>query len=152
MFLSKQKSINRGKEDLLFDNTVLALSEEYIDALYSNEMFYSTECWNTDAVVDRELKTSNSKSSKLLSLKENTRMRVIGFGWLDLGTHLSKNGKNFTTEDLTLHFKMILSKQWSHSIPTKPILFLLAQKELPQLVMQAPDVVTVGAARLETSD
>ena len=115
-------------------------------------MFYSAEFWKTAAAVDRDMKNLNSKSSKLLYLKENTRMRVIGFSWEDLGTHWSKNGKAFTPEDLALHLKMIISKQWSLSIPTKPPVLLLVKKALPQLGTQAPDVVAVDAACLETSD
>ena len=43
-----------------------------------NEMFYYAVWWNTDAAVDRDMKTLNSKSSKLLALKDDIRMRVIG--------------------------------------------------------------------------
>ena len=68
----------------------------YIDSLYYNEVFYSGTCWNTADAVDRDLKNLNNKSSKLLSLKENIRIRVIGLGWEDRITHWSKNGKAFT--------------------------------------------------------
>ena len=64
----------------------------YIDALYYNEMFYSVACWNNDAAVDREMKNMNSKSYKLLALKDNISMRVICLGWGDLSTHCYKNG------------------------------------------------------------
>ena len=59
----------RRKEELLCDKTVLAVSEKYIDALYYNEMFYSEACWNTAAVVDRDMKNINSNSYKILALK-----------------------------------------------------------------------------------
>ena len=52
----------------------------------------------------------NINSSKLLALKDNTRMRVICLGWEDLRTHWSKNENAFTPEDITLHIKMIVSK------------------------------------------
>ena len=40
--LSKQKTSGISKEELLCDNTVLAVCKIYIDALYYNKMFYST--------------------------------------------------------------------------------------------------------------
>ena len=64
-------------------------------------------------------------------------MRVIGLGCEDLSTHWYKNGKAFTPEDLASHLKMMASKQRSRSIPTKPPVFLPAQKALPQLETQA---------------
>ena len=85
------EQVNIKKEELLRDKMVLAVSEKYIDALYYNEMLHYAARWNTAAVVDRELKNMNSKSYKLLSLKENIRMRVIGLSWEDLSMHWSKN-------------------------------------------------------------
>ena len=47
---------------------------------------------------------------------------------------------------------MIVSKQWSRSIPTKSPVFLPAQKALPKIGAQAPDVGAMDAAFIETSD
>ena len=77
----KQRTAKISKEELLCDKMVLAVSEKYIDALYYNEMFYSTACWNNAYAVDRDLENINIKSYKLLGLKENISMRVIGLGW-----------------------------------------------------------------------
>ena len=54
-------------------------------------MFYSEACWNTDATVYREMKKLNIKSSKIIVIKENIRMGVIGLDWEDLSTHWSNN-------------------------------------------------------------
>ena len=102
----------------------------YIDALYYNEMFYSTECCNTAATVEREMKNLNSKSSKTLAFKENISTRVMYWGWEDLIMHWFNNGKDFTPEDLTSYIKMIVPKQQSCSIPTKPPVLIPAQKAL----------------------
>ena len=132
----KQQTEKRRKEEIFRDKTVLYVSEKYIDALYYNEIFYSVECWNTTAAVYRDMKKLNSKSYKLLYLKENIRMRVIGLVWEDLSMHWSKNGNSFTSEELALHLKMIVSNQQSRYIPTKPPVLLLAQKSLPKLGTQ----------------
>ena len=108
-------------------------------------MFYSVACFNTSFMVDREMKFLNSTSSKIIALKESTRMRVIGVDWEDLSTHWYKNGKAFTPEDLASHLKMIVSKQRSRSIPIKPPVLLPAQNALPKLGTQAPDVADMAA-------
>ena len=115
-------------------------------------MFYSTVCWNTADAVDRNLKNMNRKSSKLIALKENISIRVIGLGWEDLSMHWSSNVKAFTLEELASHIKMILSNQRSHSIPTKPPVLLPAQKALPQLGIQAPGIFSIDADRIKNSD
>ena len=74
-------------------------------------MFYSTVCWNTADAVDRNLKNMNRKSSKLIALKENISIRVIGLGWEDLSMHWSSNVKAFTLEELAFHLKIMVSKQ-----------------------------------------
>ena len=98
------------------------------------------------------MKNLKSKSYKLLSLKENIRMRVLFLGWEDLITHWSKNGRAFTLEELSLHLKMIVSKQRSQSIPNKSPVLLPVGNSLPQHVTKAPDIVAMGADHLETSD
>ena len=85
-------------------------------------------------------------------MKEKIRIRVIGLVWEDTSMHWSKNGNIFTPEELALNLKMIVSKQRSHSIPIKPPVLLSVLKALQQLDTQAPDIVTMDAAYLETSD
>ena len=85
--LSKQLTANIRKEDLLCDNTVLAVSEIYIDGLYYNKMFNSVVCWKNAAAVDRKLENLNSKPSKVLDFKVDISMRLIGLGWEYLSTN-----------------------------------------------------------------
>ena len=73
-------------------------------------------------------------------------------GWEDLSTHWYKNYKAFTPEELTSHLKIIVSKQCSRSVPTKTPVLIPVQKALLQIVKKAPDVVSMDAARIETSD
>ena len=67
-------------------------NESYIDDLYYHDMYYQAACWKTSQSVDCELKKLKSKSAKLVALKDNIHMRVIGLGWEDLATPWSKNG------------------------------------------------------------
>ena len=60
-------------------------------------------------------------------------MRVIGLGWTDLATAWSKNGQEFTPNELTDHLKNIISHQRSREIPTQPPVKLPKRKYLPTL-------------------
>ena len=55
-------------------------------------------------------------------------------------------------EYLKSYFKMMVSKQWSRSIPTKPPVLLPVQKALPQIGTQVQEVVAMNISCLETSD
>ena len=103
------------------------MSEIYIDALYYNENIYSTECRNTAATVDRGLENLNSNSSKLVYLTEKISMRVIGLVWEDLSTLCSTNRKYFNQDEVASHLKIMVSKQWSRSIPTNPSVLIPAR-------------------------
>ena len=96
-------------------------------------MFRSQACWRTSAAVDRELAKLKSKSAKLSAFKENIRIRVIGLGWKDLATAWSKDGKDFTPNQLANHLKHIIASQRSRQIPDKPPVELPKQKVLPTL-------------------
>ena len=110
------------------------------------------EYCNTADAVDREMKNLNSKPSKIIALKENIMMRVIGLGKEDRSTHWSKNGKAFTPEELVSHLKMIVSKQWSRYMPAKPPVLLPVKEALQQLGTQAPDIVAMDSDLLGTCD
>ena len=106
--------------------------------VYYLEMFNSQACWRTSGQVDRELKRLNSKSAKLDGLKENIRMRVLGLGWKDLHTAWSKNGKEYTVNELSNHLKKIISHQRTREIPNKPPVELPERKQLPTFGKKRP--------------
>ena len=83
--------------------------------------------------MDRELKRLKCKSAKLNGLKENIRMRVLGLGWKDFATAWSKNGKEYTVNELSNHLKKIISHQRTREIPNKPLVELPERKMLPRL-------------------
>ena len=84
-------------------------------------------------MVDKELDKLTSKNAKLNALKENICMRVLGLGWKDLATLWSKNGKEFTPNQLTTHLKNNVSHQRTRVIPGKPLVELPKRKILPSL-------------------
>ena len=131
--LEKQRAAKEKKEEVLKKRGFERASEAYIDGIYYHEMFNSQACWRTSGQMDRELKKLKSKSAKLNGLKENIRMRVLGLGWKDLATAWSKNGKEFTVNELSNHLKKIISHQRTREIPNKPPVELPERKILPTL-------------------
>ena len=105
--LEKQRAEKQRKEELLKEHGLEKASEAYIDGIYYHEMYHSYTCWKTSSLVDRELNRLKSKNANLNALKENIRMRALGFGWKDLAAPWSKNGKYFTPNQLTTHLKNI---------------------------------------------
>ena len=52
----------RPKEDLLHEHGMTIASEVFIDYLYYHEMYHCLTCWETSAMVERELKKLTSKT------------------------------------------------------------------------------------------
>ena len=88
--------------------------------------------------MDRELKRLNSKRAKLDGLKGNIRIRVLGLGWKDLHTAWSKNGKEYTVNELSNQLKKIISHQRTREIPNKPPVELPGRKKIPTLGKKRP--------------
>ena len=146
--LDAQRAEKRRKEELARKAAMAKGQEAFIDALYYREMYDSAACWKTPAIVDRELVKLISKSAQLQALKENIRMRVLGFGWADLATAWSKDGKEFSVAQLTAHLKTIIVATASRDIPSKPPLPLPARKALPVLGEQARDAAALDLLQL----
>ena len=81
-------------------------------------MYHSLACWRTKADAKKEFKRLGSKTARLDAVKEQQRMRVIGFGWDDLHHPLSKGGKDYSPEELFDHFiNTIIPEQLKRGIP-----------------------------------
>ena len=55
------------------------------------------------------------------AIKEQIRIRVVGFGWKDLSHPWSKDGREYTPEELKLHLvTIIIPEQAKQRIPATP--------------------------------
>ena len=61
----------KKKIEIMKEKNIVKSGENFIDALYYHEMYRSTACWMSFRAADVELKKLNSKSAKLIDLKEN---------------------------------------------------------------------------------
>jgi len=82
---------------------MIAVQTEYANALTYIEMFHSAACWRTKADAKTKYELLTSRAAKLDAVKEQIRIRVAGFGWKDLHHPWSKNGKEFSPDELFEH-------------------------------------------------
>ena len=105
-------------------------TEKYIDALYYYDKYDSHACWMNVKDVDKELKKLNSKAKKIWALKENIRIRVVGFGWSEFAHPWSKNGVEYSTQELGKHLKGIIRDEKKRIIPNGPPAMIPQRKPL----------------------
>ena len=89
--LDNQRAVKREKEKLAHEHGMQKATEKYIDALYYYDKYNSHVCWMNVKDVDKEVKKLKSKAKQIWALKENIRIRVLGFGWSELAHPLFRN-------------------------------------------------------------
>ena len=125
-------------------------TQHLIDCLYYHDMYNSVRRWKTAEEVDEMLGKLRSKTAKLEELKEQIRMRVLGLGWEDLHHPWSKDGKEFSVDDLASHLKdKIIPKEGRETIPEQPPVKTLQRKALPILGTLSPDVAKLDSMTAE---
>ena len=67
-------------------------------------MYHSQACWRSEEDVARQFAKLTSNTERENSLKEQIRIREIVFGWNDVHISWSKNGRDFTGEELRDQF------------------------------------------------
>ena len=151
ILLSKQRAAKRQKEKLAHEHGLQMATEKYIDALYYYDKYGSPACWMNVKDVNREMKKLKSVSAKLSALKENIRIRVLGFGWSHFAHPWSKNGIVYSPDELALHLKTIIKAEKKCTIPNRPPVSLPHRMNLPQLGTQTSDVKELDVVQEETS-
>ena len=91
--LNKQREHKQNKQAMLRRNKLLGAQESYANALTYIEMFHSPAGWTTKPIALTEYEKLTSKSSKLAAVKDQIRIRVLGFGWDDLHYAWSTDGR-----------------------------------------------------------
>jgi hypothetical protein len=140
--LDKQREAKRVKhQELLRKNKMLAMQKEYANALTYIDMFNSSTCWKTKSIAQTEFGKLHSKTAKLDAVKEQIRIRVFGFRWKDLHHPWSKDGTDYSPEELLTHLvDTIFPEQSSCGIPDMPTIDLPSPKETKQLGTRTVDV------------
>ena len=121
ILLTKQRTAKRQKEKLAHEHGMTMATEKCIDSLYYYDKYGSHACWMNVKDVDKELEKHKSMSAQLWAVKENIRIRVLGFGWNDFAHPWSKNGIAYSPKELGQHLKLIIKAEKTHIIPKRPL-------------------------------
>ena len=107
--LDRQAKARRIKQELIKENGLEKATEEYIDALYYYQIYFSTACWKNDPkiVASTELKKLTLETMKYSALKENIMIQVKGLSWEWCHHAWSKDGKYYVQE-LARHLRWII--------------------------------------------
>jgi hypothetical protein len=141
--LDKQREAKKKKQEFLRQKKVAAVQREYANAVTYIDMYYSPACWKTMSQARKEFSKLRSKTAKLDAVKEQIRIRVVGFGWDDLHHPWSKGGVDYSPEDLRDHLINKIIPEQANSkrgIPEKPTMNLPSRKETKQLGTRTLDV------------
>ena len=115
---------------MLRRNKLLGAQESYANALTYIEMFHSPAGWTTKPIALTEYEKLTSKSSKLAAVKDQIRIRVLGFGWDDLHYAWSTDGRDRSPRNLLSYLTdTIIPEQSKRVIPTKPKVTLPSRGE-----------------------
>ena len=104
-------------------------------------MFHSPAGWKTKSVANTEYAKLSSRAAKLRAVKDQIKMRTVGFGWKDLHHAYSENGVEFEPDVLFKHLiDIVLPEQRKRRIPSKPTMQLPSRKFTPQLGTRSSDL------------
>ena len=131
----------KKKQDILRNKKMIAVQTEYANALTYIEMFHSVACWHNTADAKTKYELLNSRAAKMDAMKEQSRIHVVGFRWKDLHHPWSKNGKEFSPDELFEHLiEKIIPEQLKQGIPNQPTMELPFRKDTPKLGTKTADV------------
>ena len=141
--LDRQRAAKRKKQDLLNKKKLVACQQEYANALTYIEMYHSNTgvCWKSPSQARREFIKLTSESARRDAVKEQIRLRVIGFGWKDLHHAWSKGGVDYSSEHLRDYLiEKILPEEKSRGVPDVPPVNLPSRAIRCQLGTRSADV------------
>ena len=117
--LNNQREAKHEKKQILRQKKMLACQKEYGNKLTYIEMANSPAFWKTKTIANREFKNLPSETARLNAVKEQIRIRIIGFGWQDLHHPWSKEGHTFTANELLQYLiDTLIPEETCRGIPT----------------------------------
>ena len=123
--IKRQRAAKIERRNRLRRRKLIAAQREYASALCFIEMYHSSDGWRTPAQCRSGFKKLTSKTARFEAVKNQIRIRTVGFGWKDLHHPWSKNGKQYSPEELLDHLiNVILPKQKRREVPKVPLVKL----------------------------
>ena len=133
--LERQRKFRQEKDDLVETEELDGAEDNYIDALIYHRMGRTDACWKTVGEVTEGLKRLKYKKDKIAALKDNIRIRWIGYGWEECETKWSKDRVQLSIAQLASRLKEIikLQKKYKWEIPETPNAKVPQRKCMPVL-------------------
>ena len=126
---------------MLRDKNIIAAQQEHATALTFIVMFHSNACWKTTAMARNQFSKLTSKTAQKEAVKEQTQIRVIGFGWKYLHHPWSKSDKDYSPEHVRDYLiKSIIPEQKKCGIPDVPTVNLPLRGDQNQVGTKSLDV------------
>lgn len=120
---------------------MVAAQKEYARALTYIEMFHSPACWRMGTEARKRFKERGSETARREGVKEQFRIRVLGFGWKDLHEPWSVDGEDRSADYLfNVLIKTVIPAQRKRKIPDLPPIVLPSRGEKHQLGTKTEDV------------
>ena len=120
---------------------MIAAQRKYPNALTFIDMYHSNACWSILNIAHWRFSELTSETARKEAVKDQIRLRVIGFGWSDLHHPWSKDGADYSGNDLLDHLiKEIIPQQKKRDIPEAPPVDLPSRGDRVQLGTQTKDV------------
>ena len=107
------------------------LEEKYVTTLEYWEK--RVDAKKSMAAVDADLNRMKAKGRKIDYLKNQIKVRVVGFGWGDLRVKWSAGGVDRGVDDLRTELAKILKEEESREVPSEPPVPVIQRKTLKQL-------------------
>ena len=109
--LERQRKFREEKDELVEMEELENAEDDYIDALIYLRMWSTDACWKTVSDVTEGLKRLKYKKDKIAALKDNIRIRWLGFGWEWCETKWSNNRVQLSIAQLASRLKEIIKLQ-----------------------------------------
>ena len=110
----------REKEEIAKHTDWQGVDDQHIEALIYHKMGESEVCWRTATEVNQGFRRLTTKKDKYSVLKDNIRIRVIGYGWVMWDTRWTEGGRTKSVEELARRLKEIIAKTRKWKIPDRP--------------------------------
>ena len=90
----------RRKEEITLEKKYEDATEGYIVAIYFHEQYHSPCCWITLEVSAEFYSALGIETARLVTVKEQIRIRYLRLGWELAHNAWSEGGKNFSSKEL----------------------------------------------------
>ena len=142
--VKRQREAKLRKRKLLREQKLIAAQIEYANALTYIDMYWSEAGWKNAKECRENFNALGSKTAKLKAVKEQHRIRTVGFGWKDLHHAWSKSGVDYSPEHLLdWLIEKIIPEQAKRGIPKTPPANLPSRGHRQQLGTVTADVVAL---------